>query len=348
VTVTGRVPSLKGYKFMGLYSFKYKDELLDKINELTEYVITNTGDRSVKINVFKEIISNKIAYVKYFFEEIQKKYNSDKKGYKFSDLKDEEFDIIEEVFQDITNLYKHIYRFLTKNINLIHNISIKGNEFKEEVKSLKRKIFEFSFFLEGIYSDKTGLTKIVRKIIRDINKNREETQKVKTSVEEIKKEIIEKTNEEESKVKPEQEQKQEQEHEQEQTPFLLLFKATLPSTEKYDISVDDYDVLYKILHAQFFEYINYYDKDIESVKIKSINKLCVDCSKSKKEIRIVMTIFDDDNGHNLFSLYLENSIESFTFCKCDSEEDILKFNEFKGKKFNFKIDILDNIVQNNN
>jgi hypothetical protein len=334
---------------MGLYPFKYKDELLDKINDLTEYVITNTGDRSVNINIFKEILSNKIAYVKYFFEEIQKNFKSDYDGHKFSELTPEEYNIIKDVFQDITNLYDNIYLFLTKKINSIfYNINNKGNVFKEEVKFLKRNIFEFSFFLEGVYSDKTGFTKIVRKLIREINKNREETQKERKSVEEIKEEIKKEIeiNEEKNKVKPEQEQEQEQKQEHEQTPVLLLFKATLSSTKKYNISVDDYDVLYKILHAQFFKYIKEYDKDIKSVKIKSINKLCDDCRESENKMRIVMTIFDDYNDYNLFYLYLKNSIDSNTFCKCDSGEDILKFNEFNEKYYNFKINILD-IVQNN-
>ena len=320
---------------MGLYSFEYKKELIDSVNDFTEYVISHTGDKNISLTYFKENLTKKIMKSIDFFLKINKIFISNYESKKFPKLTEEEYNICRDTFQDIHKTYRFIYFFWTdrKNFNFFNDS--KASEFKEQTKLLQRTIFMFSLFLEGIYADKTGLTEIILIKLRRINKV--ETEKINTSVQTIKNEMKEELCELESKSEQE-----EQEEQEEQTPVLLLFKAKLKSTQVYEICESDYDVLFEILNLQFNNYINGKGGDIRSTKTISIYKFSDDCGESKDEIRVVITILDD---YYSFYSYINDLFIDGTFYEYGMEDRFLPFSE---KYRNEKIYTLSIVTENDN
>jgi len=81
-----------------------------------------------------------------------------------------------------------------------------------------------------------------------------------------------------------------------------------------------------------------FPKDTGTAKLESIYKLCDDCTGSKDEIRVVITILDDDD--DLFYIYIKDLINDKTFCEYGLEEKFIRFSE---KYYNFKIETLTKI-----
>jgi hypothetical protein len=283
---------------MPILDFEGRKDFESSFNELFKYFITNIDESIHNKKEFKQIMTDKINVPKTNMYKIRDNFITDYIKNKLK-MEEVEYVMIIEIFVQIINFFGDLLFFLDdfENNNFIRE---KDKEFlKRKIKLLKRIIYEFNYFLQCIYTVKTGtdkkfingfknLKERIKELIFKVNNDKEYEKELEARIKDI-------------ESKSEQEKAHELSETQAHDQYLLFFKAKLDLRKFKKIDETDYEDISKILRLHYESFIR--EAKVQRMgEINSIYKI----QNNNNEIGIIIKI---DNNANSFCGFINKLIK---------------------------------------